>query len=732
MIEITGWLLDLYEHPERGLALWWIAEDGRRLCLYQRFPADFYAAGNAERLAALHNWLEALPRPPTLSYQERRDLFLPDPLTVLAIQVARPAELPVLFRQAEQSFPDLTYYDADLQVQLRHAAAFQTFPLVRCRLEVDDQGEILGLQALDTPWELDPEPPPLRILEISLDSDPHHHLPTQVEARYQSQVYRFPLRKGSDPAYWVKTLLQRHDPDILLTDFGDTWLLDYLLESVHNSSEKLPLSRDPARLPNRIRERTYFSYGQIIYRGQQVHLFGRLHIDRHNAMMWKDYGLEGVLETARLTALPIQTAARVSPGTGISSMEITTALRSKVLVPWHKQQAEEPKTALELIHADSGGLIYQPTVGLHRDVAELDFASMYPSIMVRCNISPEKKPVSLDDPLPAEPGLVPRTLAPLLEKRLALKHHLLELPAWDPRRHTFQVRASAEKWLLVVCFGYLGYRNARFGRIESHEAVTSGGREALLRAKEAAEALGFEILHLYVDGLWIKQAGYNRPPQFDALLEEIHQRTGLHIALEGIYRWVAFLPSRLDERVPVGNRYFGVFQDGTIKLRGLEARRRDTPAWVARVQTGLVEHLAQAPDADRLKDYLPSALALLRRAVNDLKAHRVPLEELLVSQRLSRELSKYRDPSPAARAALQLQVVGKTVSPGQRVRFLLMRGQPGVHAWDLPEEPDPRRLDLAAYTRWLLRAAETVLQPLGIDSGLLKGWLQGGMERRML
>ena len=47
--------------------------------------------------------------------------------------------------------------------------------------------------------------------------------------------------------------------------------------------------------------------------------------------------------------------------------------------------------------------------------------------------------------------------------------------------------ASAEKWLLVTCFGYLGYKNARFGRIEAHEAVTAYGREALLRAKEAAE-----------------------------------------------------------------------------------------------------------------------------------------------------------------------------------------------------------------------------------------------------
>jgi len=38
--------------------------------------------------------------------------------------------------------------------------------------------------------------------------------------------------------------------------------------------------------------------------------------------------------------------------------------------------------------------------------------------------------------------------------------------------------------------------------------------------------------------------------------------------MDGVYRWVVFLPSRVNERVPVANRYFGVFQSGEIKVRG--------------------------------------------------------------------------------------------------------------------------------------------------------------------
>ena len=62
-------------------------------------------------------------------------------------------------------------------------------------------------------------------------------------------------------------------------------------------------------------------------------------------------------------------------------------------------------------------------------------------------------------------------------------------------------------------------------------------------------------------------------PLMDAVLD----RTGLPIDLDGIYRWVAFLPSQMDARVPVANRYFGVFQSGEAKVRDNRGPAHDTP-----------------------------------------------------------------------------------------------------------------------------------------------------------
>lgn len=66
---------------------------------------------------------------------------------------------------------------------------------------------------------------------------------------------------------------------------------------------------------------------------------------------------------------------------------------------------------------------------------------------------------------------------------------------------------SAIKWMRVSCFVYMSSRNATFGRIEAHAAITAFGRDTLLRAKKMVEGRGFEILHALTGSLWITKPG---------------------------------------------------------------------------------------------------------------------------------------------------------------------------------------------------------------------------------
>jgi DNA polymerase-2 len=722
MLEFTGWLLDLFEDPREGLVLYFIDEQGPRRRLWRSFPVTFYALGEDAQLRTLWQYLDGRPHEISLSRTQRMDVFKRRPVSVLGVTIKNPYEARKIFQQAADRFPNLEYADADLQISLRFAADTGVFPLARCRVVADEGHQLIEIKVLEDAWALKPQPIPLRVMTLTPDVAPHHATPRSLLVEVAGETYRFDLATPRPLLANLRALIQRHDPDLLLTDYGDTWLLPQLLQNSEKYRIPLGLNREPGRGTRWQEERTYFSYGQIVYRGQQFHLFGRCHIDRQNAVLWKDYALEGTIEVSRVTALPLQTAARVSPGTGISSIEMLTALREGILVPWQKQQAEMLKPAADLFSADQGGLVYQPKIGVHKNVAEIDFVSLYPAIMVHFNISPETilpNPAG-DNLVPAlglsidtsQEGLIPKALRPLLEKRIEMKKHLASTPHWDPCRKSFKSRSSALKWLLVTCFGYLGYKNARFGRIEAHQAVTAYGREALLRAKEAAEDLGYEVIQLYVDGLWVHHPEKTQPEEIQPLLLEIQERTGLPISLDGIYRWVVFVGSRQNKQRPVANRYFGVFQDGTLKVRGIDARRRDSTPFVSEAQTHLLELLANAHNPESA---LPEAIAFLKSRLRALRNGEVGLTDLLVRQRLGRKMEAYRTLPPAARAVQQLNTVGKTLRPGQRVPFLYTLGKSGVLAWDLPQKPDPRTVDVARYQRLLLRAAGIVLEPWGLD-----------------
>ncbi|MBG0785711.1 MAG: hypothetical protein H0S79_11460 [Anaerolineaceae bacterium] len=727
MPEFSGWILDLFEDPRDGLVLYVMAENGGRYRLTASLPVTFYALGKNAILRDLWKYIRATFPPADLDRASRMDVFKRQPVTALAVTAANPYQANHIFRQIEECFPTLDYADVDIPVSLRFAFASNAYPLAYCQFKTDDRGRLLGIDAAESPWDIDLKAIPFRTLLLIPNASPNHENPKHLTLVYNGIERICRLDDWKAALECIQSVLVHYDPDLILTDWGDTWLLPMLLQESKTHHIPLHLNREPGREVKIIAERTYHSYGQIVHRGQQIHLFGRCHIDRMNAVLWNDYGLEGTLEACRVSALPLQTSSRTSPGTGISAIEMLTALRGSILVPYQKQQAEIPKPLMDLFSSDQGGMIYQPIIGLHQNVAMVDFTSMYPAIMVTHNISPE---TILTDGEPGNPipsltfsidgqveGLVPKALRPLLEKRIQLKRLLGNMTDSHPNYDLYRSRASALKWLLVVCFGYLGYKNAKYGLIEAHQAVTAYSREALLRAKEAAEDLGFEIIHMYVDGLWVKHPDKTKPADMEALLYEIQSRTGLPIALDGIFRWVVFVGSRQNKNRPVANRYFGTFQDGSIKVRGIDARRHDCTPFIAETQLHLLEMMAQCDDPE---EALPDALAYLRQQVRILQYGALDPTRLLVKQKLGRTLSAYRTLSPVARAATQLKSAGKELRPGEKVAFIFTLGKPGVFAWDLPERLDPRSIDTERYKTLLLRAAGIVLETWGLDEEKLQ------------
>jgi len=735
--QLIGWLFSVYPDKENGAVLWLITEDGTRHRLCMPYRTAFYlAARDFRQLHNVYAYLAMKKNPPAMVYSFKRDLFKGQRM-VLQIQTPDPITQGYIFYDLQKRFRTIQFYNAKIPFSVRFGGETGAFPMAKCHLVLDSDGLVESIDILDSPWGLSYDLPLLRQLVIYPDTDPTFAPPSRLSLQAGDSSWDLETEDEREFLLAFIDILNTYDPDVILATHGDSWLFPLLARIAETHQIDFNPNRDKTKDPLIKDELTYHSYGQVHYRAAQTLLFGRWHVDPGNAAMTVGFSLHAAIEMARVSGVDVQIAARNSPGAGFTAMQVRQALRWDALVPIKKRQTEPFRPLMALNDSDGGGLVYHPIVGLHKDVAELDFFSMYPSIMATWNISGEtagEQGISVRDtprsgmPINQDvPGLVATILKPLLEKRRLAKAMLKAMKSDDSRRELLQGSVDGLKWLGYVSFGYQGHAHNLFGRILAHEAICAIGREMLVRAIEASQDFGFDVLGGNTDSVFIHKNGASQPEDFRALIDEINQRTGLTIELEGIFQWLAFLPSKVNPRIGASNRYFGKFYDGGLKVRGMAQRRADTPQWITNVEREIMAELARVPKTEHLEEHIPDALAIIYQAVADLYAGQVPLEDLITRKRLSREPEEYKGKSDSAKAARQLRAAGINVRVGQRIPMLYVKGEkPGVYAWGRPEEPKWSQIDKTHYRDLLIRSVFQVLQPLGMNERDLNSLVIGG------
>ena len=519
---------------------------------------------------------------------------------------------------------------------------------------------------------------------------------------------------GGEPAVLrsIATALERIDPDVLVLNTGA--LVPLLTERALAHNVDIQLGRRPGwtRLAG---DNTYESYGQVGHAAARFDVPGRVLLDTSNSFLWGESNLAGLSALVEASHKPLQETAWGSIGTIFTSIQIREAIERDVLIPWNKWTPETFKDVRQLHDADRGGFIMDPEVGFHEDVSELDFSSLYPYIMCEYNISPDTILCDCHAERADIPGLgynvcddrgfLVDVLEPLLEQRedakAAVRHAADEDAVRDER-----AIAGAIKWVLVSCFGYQGYRNAKFGRIECHEAINAVAREIFLRSKRRLESHGWRVVHGIVDSIWVTAEDKEATP-LDVIIEEITADVEITLDHEADYDWVVFVPRRGSDRGAL-TKYVAKRPDGSFKLRGIEARQRSTPSFIAETQRDLLDTL------DRTRD--PAAVVdRARRHVRQLRDGAVPPEELLITRRVSKPVDAYSQDTVAVAALRRTIEAGVPKRPGESVRFVVIDDNAsGTARVRLPFE-SPTDYDAAYYARLLWRATESVVSPLGWD-----------------
>jgi DNA polymerase elongation subunit (family B) len=272
--------------------------------------------------------------------------------------------------------------------------------------------------------------------------------------------------------------------------------------------------------------------------------------------------------------------------------------------------------------------------------------------------------------------------------------------------------------------GYLGFKNARFGKIDAHIATCAFARSILKKAVEIAESRGFKLVHGIVDSMWLKKHGATID-DYQQVCQKIEDELGFPISFEGRYRWIVFLNSRVDPRVPVLNRYYGVLENGTLKVRGIDLRRHDTPPIVGKCQSEMLTVLSEANNSHEFRILIPKALKVLEGYVSLLRNHKAPLQDLVIEKSLSKMPNDYTNQVHQAIAAKRLIKEGKKIHAGEHINYIITNNKSSIPenralAAELANQNTP--YDSEAYFRLLLSSVMNLLPSRYDIQSLTDGW----------
>jgi len=745
---VRGWLFDVYPSTEGQMNVWVICEDGQRIKLVDSFKPRFYVSSKKASLDELQSLVSTLAVDSCRFVPKYVDSTNWSESVVLEVTVTNYQKIPFLVNKILESGKYLRYqvHNSDVAPSQLYLYERDLFPLAFVEIKVEKYA--LTYKLLDSVEKLNYTVPPFRFAELQLSSNKKHK-PSTFDEPIDALAIAFDdgtkvvIDSGTERYKLLHAayLIRKFDPDIIFTKGGDSFIFPYLTKraAVNNILNHFILSRDKTPLVAKPKKgTTYMSYGQTYYRSPTRRLYGRIHIDENNTFVFRESGFHGLIEIARSCRVPLHKASRCSIGTTMSSLQNYQALKDGFLVARNKQVGESFKSAYQLLIGDRGGFVYEPKMGIHDQVGEIDFSSMYPSLMAKYNISAEtvlcgccsdsnsRFPELGFHICKKKQGIVPKVLDFAVKKRLLYKNLVKETED-EVLCEVYDKRQSALKWILVTCFGYLGYRNSKFGTVDGHMGVCAFGRDSLLKASHLAEDKGFEVIHGIVDSLWLKKEAASFDDYVN-LAKKLTKQVDLPLDFSGLYKWIVFLPSKTHPRVPVSNRYYGVKTDGTIKVRGIDIRRRDSPKFVCDAQLDMIQALSSADNSQEFLKKIPEALKVVKTYKQKLLNHEIPVWDLIITKRLSKETHEYSQNISQRIAGKQLLIEGFEVYPGKSVEYVFTDAQNVLPFRRVkPKEliDDKTSPDAKKYLSLLYSAASNLLSQFGFYSDSISEYVSG-------
>ncbi|HDD26451.1 MAG TPA: DNA-directed DNA polymerase I [Acidilobales archaeon] len=367
----------------------------------------------------------------------------------------------------------------------------------------------------------------------------------------------------------------------------------------------------------------------------------------------------------------------------------------------------------------AGAIVINPIPGVYFNVVVLDYASLYPSIIKRWNLSYEtidpepgtcKKVVEIKDEKGKtihtvcfdRPGITSQITGLLRDFRVKIyKKKAKDKSLSDEERGWYDVVQQAMKVFINASYGVFGHSTFPLYAPPVAESVTAMGRYVITSSIKKARELNLKVIYGDTDSLFIWSPLKDK---LEELKKWVHENFGLELEVDKVYKYVAFAQKK---------NYVGVFTDGSIDIKGLMGKKRNTPDLFKLYFIRVTKELASLNSVDDVERVKTNLRSIIRELYQRLKSKDFTLDEIAFKVALSKSPREYRKTTPPhVRAAKQLMRHNILVNKGDIILYVKVKSRDKVKAVQLAKLSD---VHIDEYLDYVKSVFEQVLAPFNIQ-----------------
>jgi len=420
---------------------------------------------------------------------------------------------------------------------------------------------------------------------------------------------------------------------------------------------------------------------------------------------------------SRIARMNIEDTSRLSVSNWIRSMLIYEHRRVNALVPRKEEIEAKGSEAVSraIIKGKKylGGFVIEPTPGVHFKVVVLDFASLYPSIIKVYNLSYETVKCPHEE---CKTNILPNTsywvckknrgmtsllIGALRDIRVNYFKRLAKRSKTREEKEFYNVISQALKVVLNASYGVMGFENFPFYCLPVAESTTALGRYSIQQTIEKASGLGIPVIYGDTDSLFLKSPTED---QITEIVDWAKESLGIDLEIDKRYRYVAFSQRK--------KNYIGVYEDGSVEIKGLSGKKSHTPGFIKKVFYDIIQILSKVKTQSDFEAAKEEIRKRVRQAYLDLKNRNVPLEDLAFRVMMNKSLDDYTDTTPQHVKAAQLLSKKREIKAGDIIEYVKTVGRDGVKPVEMAKKEE---IDVDKYIEFMNSTFEQLLDALGFS-----------------